>query len=69
MKMDLETSPEANVPTSSVNHEQRLNLALRLAASQASSLIGGGASLLFTTDSPNGLGAPQLRAAAGYLKR
>jgi signal transduction histidine kinase len=45
--------------------DDRLNLALRLAASQASSLVGGGAALLYSA-SPDGFGPARLRAAAGF---
>jgi signal transduction histidine kinase len=47
--------------------EERAGRALRLAVIQASSLIGGGAALLYTAGASDGLGAtPRLRAAAGF---
>ena len=64
--MDLNESHGNESVTPSTVIENRLNLSLRLAASQASSLVGGGASLLFTVNSADASAPPQLRAAAGF---
>jgi signal transduction histidine kinase len=64
MAMDLDTSSGSEAATPSTAIEARLNLVLRLAASQASSLVGGAGSLIFT--SPSSDTAPRLRAAAGF---
>jgi len=63
--MDLDASSGSESATPATAIEGRLNLALRLAASQASSLAGGGGSLVFTTTSDSSF-APRLRAAAGF---
>jgi signal transduction histidine kinase len=65
MTMDLNTSSGNDPAPLTTNLDERVNLALRLAASQASSLVGGGASLIFTAgSSPEA--PPRLRTAAGF---
>jgi len=64
--MDLEKLPSPPQPMPVEAAEDRINLALRLVASQASNLAGGGASLLFTASSTDGGSPPQVRAAAGF---
>jgi signal transduction histidine kinase len=66
MAMDLHTSSGSDPATPATAIEGRLNLALRLAASQASSLVGGAGSLIFTTTTADSPSAPRLRAAAGF---
>ena len=62
--LTLEGAPGA-APAAPSQSGERASLALRLTASQASSLIGGGPSLLFTTSSAESVSKPNLRAAAG----
>ncbi len=64
--MNLEESPSPRKRIRGEATEDRINTALRLLASQTASLVGGGASLLFTSTSPDGVSPPQLRAAAGF---
>jgi len=65
--MDLATSSGSDSAAPSTATEGRLHLALRLAASQASSLVGGAGSLIFTpTTERDTASAPRLRAAAGF---
>ena len=66
MTIELNTPPGIDAGTPSTSLEDRLNLSLRLAASQASSLVGGAASLLFTAVPGDASTAPRLRAAAGF---
>jgi signal transduction histidine kinase len=66
MAMDLEELPTPPEAISIEAMENCIHLALRLVASQASSLTGGGTGLLFTSPSPDGASPPQVRAAAGF---
>lgn len=67
MDFEASTRPPARASAPAPPAEDRLQLALRLAAGQASSLVGGGPSLLFTKNgSTAGAPALKLRAAAAF---
>ena len=64
MSMTMEPNSPATGPVAAPTPE-RLALSMRLAASQASVLVGGGPALLYTAD-PAAPGTPKLQAAAGF---